>query len=524
MNSRKLRVRVTFLVALSLFPMFWNVGPARAAACSVSVSTFVQLQSAFTTCNTGGGGVITVTGDIDTTARLLYTGAGTLTIQSDQIGVLRKIRATGTRSWGVIESNSGPLEIDSLEITGGNGTTYGTQGGGVQGWRNLTVRNSYIHDNSAGYGGGLGLGYIDGATPWKTFNLQYSRLESNTATAASTASSGGYYSLNGYETATIIGSSIMYNRNYAYGSALHWRTVNTTSTFTITNSTIAYNAATSTTGAGGTVAYNYGRLNLYFTTFLENTTNSSSNSGIDIYCGTNNQCSMHSVGTVFANNRTSSTCYVNSTARYATYSVSNIGPSNGASCLKNINSAGVVQTAQEATNVTSTVANMYLASEASFNGGKTPNYAITNSASTLMGVVPSSVGSLYTTIDQRGVARTGSTWSAGAYERSLVAAASNIALSFPAGAVIYRQSKTLTASSNSAPGKITFYANGKRISGCLNKVISSSNSYTATCNWKPTFHGAVVLSARFTPTDSSAFADGTSSPIYVGVATRGTFR
>ncbi len=523
MSSQTLRKRIALLAVSLMAPIALGASEANAAACNESVATFVQLQSAFTACNSGGGGVITVTADIDTTARLNYTGAGTLTIQSDQIGTLRRIRATGTRSWGVLESSAGPLIIDSLEITGGNGTSYGTYGGGIQGNRNLTVRNSYIHDNSGSTGGGLGLASISDAAPWKTFDLQYSRVESNTSTATGTTSGGGYFSLRGYETATITGSSFMYNQVASVGSALAFRLQNIASVYTITNSTIAYNRAISNSVGYGAVSYDYGTLFLNFDTFNENSVAVSSGKA-DIYCATNNQCSMRSVGSIFANSSSTGTCSINATARYATYSVSNIDTSTGYSCLNNINSSGVRQTALEATNVVSSVVNMYLSPTAALNGGTTPNFAITNSASKLIGVVPSSVGSLYTTIDQRGVARTGSSWSAGAYERSSVATASNIGLSFPAGPVVYRQSKTLTATSDSAPGKITFLANGKRIAGCINKSTSSSNSYTVTCSWKPSVRGAVVLSAVFTPADSDAFSPGISTPLYVGVSNRSSIR
>ena len=61
----------------------------------------------------------------------------------------------------------------------------------------------------------------------------------------------------------------------------------------------------------------------------------------------------------------------------------------------------------------------------------------------------------------------------------------------------YRLPTTLTATT-SAAGKVAFFASGKVISGCQRKTAVTS----ATCVWKPNRHGAVELSARFTPTDT----------------------
>jgi len=62
----------------------------------------------------------------------------------------------------------------------------------------------------------------------------------------------------------------------------------------------------------------------------------------------------------------------------------------------------------------------------------------------------------------------------------------------------YRLPTTLTATTSGA-GKVAFFASGKVISGCARKIAVTS----ATCVWKPSRHGSVELSARFTPTDNS---------------------
>lgn len=502
------------------------VTPTKASAvgCSVSVATFSELQSAFTACNTAGGGVITVTANIDTTARLLYTGAGSLTIQSDVIGTLRRIQATGTRSWGVIEASAGPIIIDSLEITGGNGTTNGTYGGGVQGFKQMTIRNSYIHDNSAQIGGGLGLSFTS-AGSWREAIIENSRIESNTSTVLDTAAGGGFYSTGGDETLTVTNSSFTYNKSNRFGAAIGIFNTSSISNYTLTNVTIGHNSTISTTAGFGAVGFNQGKLFLYFTTFYENR-NAAAAKQADVYCGQSGACAVTSVGSIFGNTNGIGTCYINAIARNATYSVSNIAPGQSSTCLNNINSAGVTQTALQNTNVTSTVANMLLSSTPAFNSGTTSTYAITNGASTAASLVPSSVGSLYTTVDQRGLSRNGSFWSAGAFELNAAPAISpsTSTLTFAAGGITYRVNKQLTATSNSINGKMTFLANGKRIAKCIALSVSASNSYTATCNYLPSTRGSVMLVALFTPADTSSYTASSSLPVYSVISNRKTTR
>jgi hypothetical protein len=64
-------------------------------------------------------------------------------------------------------------------------------------------------------------------------------------------------------------------------------------------------------------------------------------------------------------------------------------------------------------------------------------------------------------------------------------------------------SKTIRASVTSTTGgKITFYANGKRIPGCISKTVSA----TIDCSWKPSGQTAYELFASFTPTTSTDIA------------------
>lgn len=68
--------------------------------------------------------------------------------------------------------------------------------------------------------------------------------------------------------------------------------------------------------------------------------------------------------------------------------------------------------------------------------------------------------------------------------------------------------------------KVTYYANGKVIAGCRNL---QSSSGIATCNWKPSTHGAYRVYARVIPI-SSAYLANTTSVISIGVGARTTKR
>lgn len=54
-------------------------------------------------------------------------------------------------------------------------------------------------------------------------------------------------------------------------------------------------------------------------------------------------------------------------------------------------------------------------------------------------------------------------------------------------------------------GKVTFFASGKRIAGCINVRTVSSSTITATCNWKPSLIGLNQIYAIFTPTINPSY-------------------
>jgi hypothetical protein len=70
------------------------------------------------------------------------------------------------------------------------------------------------------------------------------------------------------------------------------------------------------------------------------------------------------------------------------------------------------------------------------------------------------------------------------------------------GDFFYRTSKSITATVSSA-GKLTFNANRESIPGCKNLSVTAANSYSRTCNYRPSIHGMVTIAVIFTPTDSN---------------------
>lgn len=68
----------------------------------------------------------------------------------------------------------------------------------------------------------------------------------------------------------------------------------------------------------------------------------------------------------------------------------------------------------------------------------------------------------------------------------------------------YRTNSTLSVTVTES-GKVSFYAKGILIPGCKNKATSATSPFTATCNWKPSQRGNVVVSARFTPNSSPSY-------------------
>ena len=73
----------------------------------------------------------------------------------------------------------------------------------------------------------------------------------------------------------------------------------------------------------------------------------------------------------------------------------------------------------------------------------------------------------------------------------------------------------------SGESKVTFYANGHVIAGC--RRIPSS-SLIARCDWKPSLHGAVTISAVAAPIDPVNFSKGAVATQSIGVIKRSNQR
>jgi hypothetical protein len=92
----------------------------------------------------------------------------------------------------------------------------------------------------------------------------------------------------------------------------------------------------------------------------------------------------------------------------------------------------------------------------------------------------------------------------------------SVALSPGGSSATYRRSSNLRANVNS-DGPVTFYANGKKIGGCIS---IQSTSGVALCPWKPSFRGAVQVKARVVPRDSENYDPAISTATTINVDNR----
>jgi sugar lactone lactonase YvrE len=81
---------------------------------------------------------------------------------------------------------------------------------------------------------------------------------------------------------------------------------------------------------------------------------------------------------------------------------------------------------------------------------------------------------------------------------------------------------TTLSTSVGAAGRVTFFANGKRIPGCIGKSASGSTPIAVTCSWKPNIIGSITIRAILTPTDNSLSTATTQ--ISTAVTRRSTLR
>ena len=91
------------------------------------------------------------------------------------------------------------------------------------------------------------------------------------------------------------------------------------------------------------------------------------------------------------------------------------------------------------------------------------------------------------------------------------------------GTASYRQVVTITANV-SVSSRVSFRAKNIIITGCKNKLTTgSSPNIIATCSWKPSMRGAVVITATAVPT-SAGISSATATPVSVVVGNRGGAR
>ncbi len=73
----------------------------------------------------------------------------------------------------------------------------------------------------------------------------------------------------------------------------------------------------------------------------------------------------------------------------------------------------------------------------------------------------------------------------------------------------YRQVARIKASP-SVPGLVTFFYQGKRIAGCARILSSGGFAY---CNWRPSAHGQITVTASFVPTNNNYLSSVATSPV-----------
>jgi Ca2+-binding RTX toxin-like protein len=99
---------------------------------------------------------------------------------------------------------------------------------------------------------------------------------------------------------------------------------------------------------------------------------------------------------------------------------------------------------------------------------------------------------------------------------------SSFALTGNAQSATYRVPVTVSVVVTVA-SKVTFFSNGKRIAGCINRLTTGSGSTnTATCNWRPAIIVPSTLKALATPIASGTAATFTMAPVITIFARSGT--
>jgi hypothetical protein len=96
---------------------------------------------------------------------------------------------------------------------------------------------------------------------------------------------------------------------------------------------------------------------------------------------------------------------------------------------------------------------------------------------------------------------------------TVVNGVTSLALSLAGGVTQAEKGKAIviTATVDQA-GRISFFVDGKRITGCFNKAVSTSSK---TCTWKPSVQKQVTISSRLVPTNSAYSTASESMKVWV---------
>ncbi|MCI5120116.1 MAG: hypothetical protein D3908_02785 [Candidatus Electrothrix sp. AUS4] len=248
------------VLALALSAAMTPAG-SRAADITVDVGGTCTLAEAITSANDDdaagngcvtGSGADTITLEKDVTlSAALPEITSTVTIE----GSGHTIDSTNVAGTTVLRvSSSGDLTLNETTVTGGN--TDGMEypeflGGGIRNEGTLTLNNSIVTGNTAGYGGGIG-------------NYHGQVTLTNSIVSGNTAGNDGGGIDNYYGQVTLTNSTVSGNTAGGYGGGIH-----NDGTATLDNSTISGNSA----------MYVGGGIDNWGTATLNNTTVSGNTAG-----------------------------------------------------------------------------------------------------------------------------------------------------------------------------------------------------------------------------------------------------
>jgi hypothetical protein len=177
-----------------------------------------------------------------------------------------------------------------------------------------------------------------------------------------------------------------------------------------------------------------------------------------------------------------------------------LAPSNNAApSISGTSLFGQTLTATTGTWAHSAASYSYQWSRAATSGGTYTNISGATSSTYLLA---SADVNQYVKVNVTATNTGGSTTSTSLASTQITQATPGTTLSVAAGDFTYRTTKELTVTSSVA-GKVTFRANRETIAGCRNMTLNAGNSYTRICSFKPSIHGAVVITVVFSPTDAS---------------------